>query len=311
MEFSLLLAEQVLIMFLLLLAGMILYWCKIIKDDGVKQLTDMLLYLVAPFLILQAYQMDYDAEIAKNMLLGFLLSAGSIVLSIFLSALMKWKGNPATIPTERFALVFTNCGFMGIPLVSAVFGKTGIVYCTTYLTMFNLFVWTYGLALMKGKDTEKHSLKERIKPFCTPTMFCIVLGTGMYFLRLRFPGPVEEAVSYIASMNTPLAMVVSGIYIARSGILKALKNPRLYAGMAVKCFAVPLLVLLVLCFLPLDETLRMTILIASACPTAANSMLFAGRFGGDEKAASHLFALTTMVSVFSMPAVVYLATFLM
>ena len=78
--------------------------------------------------------------------------------------------------------------------------------------------------------------------------------------------------------------------------------------MAVKCFLVPLAVLFVLYFLPLDTTLRMTILIAAACPTAANAMLFAGRFGGDEKLASHMFALTTLVSILSIPAVIYAAT---
>lgn len=310
MEFSLLLGKQVLIMFLLLLTGMIVYWCRLIRDDGVKQLTDLLLYVVAPLLILMSYQMDYDEKIARNMLFGFLLSAGSIVLSIFISKIMKIKGKAETIPTERFAVIFTNCGFMGIPLVSAVFGSIGIVYCTTYLTMFNLFVWTYGLVLMKGKPDKPQSWKERLKPFCTPTMFCIVLGIGLYFLKLRLPSLVNVAISHISSMNTPLAMIVAGIYIARSGLLHGLKNVRLYAGVAVKCILIPFAVLLVFCFLPLDNELRMTILIASACPTATNSMLFAGKFGGDEKAASHLFALTTLLSVVTMPAVVYVATFL-
>lgn len=307
MEFSMILAQQVLVMFLLLLAGMILYRCQNVRDNAVGQLTNMVLYLVAPFLILKTYQMEYDPQLTKNLLLGFLLSALSIGIGIVISMIMRWRGNPLQVPTERFTIIFTNCGFMGIPLVSAVFGDMGVVYCTTYLTMFNLLVWTYGLVLMKGKD-KKAPLLTRLKPFLTPTMVCIVLGIGMYFLQLRLPKPVEEAVTYIASMNTPLAMLVSGMYIVRSGVLSSLKNSRLYLAMLVKCFLVPLAVLAVLYVLPLDNTLRMTILIASACPTAANSILFADRFGGDERFASHMFALSTLVSIVSIPAVIFLAT---
>jgi repressor LexA len=71
---------------------------------------------------------------------------------------------------------------MGIPLISSVFGDMGVFYGTTYLTIFNFMIWTYGLALMQGKQTEKRPLKERLRPFCSPTMICIAIGVGMYYL---------------------------------------------------------------------------------------------------------------------------------
>lgn len=309
MEFAMILADQVLVMFLLLLSGIVLYKIKMIQDDGAKQMTNVLLYLVAPFLIVDTYQMEYDPAIAQNMLYGFGLSILSILIGILVSLFAKIKGKSNVIPTERFAIVFTNCGFMGVPLVSAVFGSMGVLYCTTYLTMFNLFVWTYGLVLIQGKNRaeKKKNLFEFIKPFINPTMICIVLGIAMFFLRLRLPSPVGKAVSFLASMNTPLAMIISGVYIARSGLLSALKIPRIYLITILKCFIVPLVTLLVFQFLPLDTTLRTTILISSACPTAANTILFAGKFGGDEKRASHLFALTTLTSILSMPLIMLIS----
>lgn len=308
MEFSIILAKQVFTMFLLLLVGGILYKRNIIRDEGAKQLTDMLLYLIMPFLILDTYQIDYNPELTKNMLLGFLFSIFSIVIGILLSNWVKIKGKKEQITTERFAIIFTNCGFMGIPLIEAVFGNMGVFYSTTYLTIFNLMIWTYGLALMRGKQTGTRSLTERIKPFCSPTMICIALGIGMYFLRISFPEPVEKAVSYVASMNTPIAMIIAGINIVKSNLWSGLKRPRLYVTMLLKCFVVPLATLVFLVFLPVDTTLRMTILIASACPTAANSIMFAGKYNGDEKVASHMFALTTLCSIISIPAVIYIGT---
>ena len=117
MEFSLILAEQVLVMFLLLLAGGILYKCRIVKEEGLKQMTDVLLYLVMPFLILDTYQIDYNAELTWNMLLGFALSVGCIGLSIFLTQVLRFGAKKEQLTTERFTVIFTNCGFMGIPLM--------------------------------------------------------------------------------------------------------------------------------------------------------------------------------------------------
>lgn len=307
MELAGILANQVIVMFLLLASGMILYKIKMITDEGNRQLTGVVLYVVAPLLILNTYSMEYDAALTKNMLLGFGLSAASIVLAIIVSNILRLGGKKESLPTERFMVVFTNCGFMGIPLAEAVFGSIGVVYCTTYLTMFNLFVWTYGLMLMRGKDGGKKTLAARIKPFLTPTMFCIALGLLIYFFRIPLPRQVKSAVGYIASMNTPLAMLISGVYIAKSDIFGALRRGRVYVVSAVKCILVPLAAVFLLTPLPFDGELKTTILILAACPSAANGMLFANRFGGDEKMASNVFTLTTLASVFCIPLFILLS----
>lgn len=304
MELAGILANQVAVMFLLLATGMLLYKIKMITDEGNRQIAGVVLYVVAPLLILDTYSMEYDATITKNMFLGFLLSAISIIIGIVISYVLKWKSKEESYSTERFTVIFTNCGFMGIPLAQAVFGDIGVIYCTTYITMFNLFVWTYGLYLMRGKSTEKRSLKEKLMPFLTPTMFCIVIGLLVYFLQIPLPKQVKSAVSYISSMNTPLAMIVSGIYIAQGDLLGALRKGRVYAVSAMKCLAVPFFMIFVLMFLPFDEKLKTTILILSACPSGANGMLFANRFGGDTKTASNVFTVTTIASIACIPLMV-------
>lgn len=307
MELAGILANQVIVMFLLLATGMLLYKIKMITDEGNRQMAGVVLYVVAPLLILDTYSMEYDATITKNMLWGFLLSAISITIGILVSYALMPGSKKESFPTERFTVIFTNCGFMGIPLAEAVFGAIGVIYCTTYITMFNLFVWTYGLALMRGKSSEKRSFKERIKPFLTPTMFCIVIGLLVYFLQIPMPKQLKSAVGYISSMNTPLAMIVSGIYIAQGDLLGALKKGRVYIVSAMKCLVVPFFMIFVLLFLPFDEKLKTTILILSACPSGANGMLFANRFGGDAKTASNVFTVTTIISILCIPFMVVLS----
>ena len=304
MELAGILTNQVVVMFLLLATGMLLYKIGMINDEGNRQMAGVVLYVVAPLLILDTYSMEYDATITKNMLLGFVLSAISIIIGIIVSYALKIGSKKESFSTERFTVIFTNCGFMGIPLAQAVFGDIGVIYCTTYITMFNLFVWTYGLALMRGKSKEKRSVAEKLKPFLTPTMFCIVIGLLVYFLRIPLPQQLKSAVGYISSMNTPLAMIVSGIYIAQGDLFGALKKGRVYVVSAMKCLAVPFFMIFVLMFLPFDEKLKTTILILSACPSGANGMLFANRFGGDAKTASNVFTVTTIASILCIPCMV-------
>lgn len=310
MEYALILANQVLIMFLLIIIGYVLYKIKFISGETNSQLTNIVLYVVIPAMILNTYQMDYNPKEARNMLLGFLLSFVSIVIAIFISKILHIKSESHSLATERFCIIFTNCGFMAIPLMSALFGSIGVFYVNTYLTVFNFLVWTYGVVLMQQKKQEKKkkSFQEMMKPFLTPTMFSIFLGILMYFLQIKFPAPVVKAIDYVAGMNTPLAMIVSGVYIAQSDLLGALKRGRVYFSALIKAFVVPLAVLVIFYFLPLDETLEITILIAAACPTAANSMLFANRFDGDVERASNIFTISTLLSVISLPLIILLAT---
>lgn len=310
MGLSILLCKQVLVMFLLLLTGYVLYKKKIVNDDGKRQITNIVLYVVTPCLIISTYQMDYDNETAKNILLGLIMSAAGIILSIIVANIVRIRAKKEALATERFAMTFSNCGFMGIPLINAVFAEIGVLYCTTYVTMFNIFCWTYGVMLMDSKkEKRKKSFAEKIKPLCTTTIFAIIIGLVMYFCKIKLPNTVNTTVDYIASMNTPLAMIVSGIYIAQSDIFAAFKKIRVYFLSFVKCMVIPLLYMLCIIPLPLDYTLRMSILICMSCPTAANTMLFANRFGGDEKQASYVFTLTTLASVVTIPLVVFIAGF--
>ncbi len=307
MEYAKILVNQVFIMFLLIMLGFILYKIKLISNQTNQQLTGIVLFVVIPAMIVDSYQIDFEANEAKNMLLGFVLSLISILIAILISHVLRIGADQKKLVTERFSVIFTNCGFMGIPLVYAIFGKLGVFYCNTYLTMFNLILWTYGVTLMKNRSGEKRNVRQVMKSFLSPTIICIALGLTMYFLKIKLPQPVAKATEYIASMNTPLAMIVSGVYIAQSNLLASIKKLRLYYVTLIKSFVIPLIVLAIFAFLPLDHTLLMTILVAAACPTASTAMLFANNYKQDVERASNLFTICTVFSIISIPIVILIA----
>lgn len=312
MGFAKILFNQVFIMFLLLAIGYFLFKIRFITADAANQITKIVLHVVTPAVILNTYQMDYDPALARNLLLGFGLSAAAILIAILISNFAR-IGAGRTLCIERFAVIFSNCGFMAIPLVSAIFGELGVFYTNTYITVYQVVVWTYGVMLMTGSDPHSdQSSGEAVsrklltlgKRFLTPTMISILIGLICYFFRIKFPAPVKTTTEYIASMNTPLAMLVSGMYLAQNNLLDSLKNFRAYYIVLLKCFVVPLAVLALFYFLPFDDTLLTTLLITSACPSASNCLLFAALYKQDIKTASNAFTLTTLFSIISIPLVI-------
>jgi predicted permease len=257
-------------------------------------------------LVVNAYaDVEYESRLVVNMLWTFLLAAaayGIFIAAVYL--LIRPKPGRET-EIERFSAIYSNCGFMGIPLASAILGNEGVFYTTAFLSVFFCFAWTHGIMLLTGQ----HDRKALLKKLCSPTMIGIVIGLLLFFFRIPLPDLLEKTFGYVASMNTPMAMVASGISVAQADLFHALKNPRVYYVSAVKLLIVPLL--LGLLFLPLGfipQEIRLVVLLLMAAPSAAMCTLQCQKHSMNDAYASHIFAVTTLVSMLTMPLVVKLFT---
>ena len=174
-------------------------------------------------------------------------------------------------------MIYSNCGFMGIPLVNGIFGSEGVFYITAYLTIFNLFAWTHGMIAVSGKSDKKSIIQAIISPLVIAT----VAGFLMFVCRISLPVILTSALAYIGDMNTPLAMLVAGATIAQADIPKLLKKARAYYITAIKLLLMPLAMLFIFRFFDLSRTVLLTSVLAAACPAAATVNLFALRFDKD------------------------------
>ena len=209
---------------------------------------------------------------------------------------------------EKLALVYSNCGFFGIPLVSSIFGTEGVFYLTAYLTAFNVLLWTHGLLAMG----ERFDLKTLWKKLMTPAILAVVTGVICFLLRIHLPEILTYPLGLIANMNTPLAMIVAGANLAQADLLKCLKKPRVSFLRLLVLPALSLLLLWVLHItISLDFTIAFTVFIASACPVGAVSIMFAERFGKDSSYATELFVVTTVLSLLTIPLISIPAAFLL
>lgn len=296
--------QQTIIMFIIVFIGAICYKCRLITDNGKKQLSSLVMYIVNPLLIFLAYQTDFRIDLLEGLLWTAAMAVITYIAFILLSRIIIRKKDGREFDIERFSIIYSNCGFMGTPLILGVFGTEGVVLQNGFITVFNICVWTHGIMTISGKSNKKAILNV----FKTPAIIAVTAGLICFFLQLRIPEIPVTALNHVAEMTTPLAMLVAGASIAGSNVLKALKNPRIYLVTLLKLIVFPLIALIFIYFIPAPETAKLITLIEIACPTATIGMMFAITFEKNAEYCSQIFAITTLLSMFTLPLIIQIGT---
>ncbi len=295
--------RQTIIMLMLIFTGVICSKTKVISQETNRDLSKFVLQVVNPIVIFTSYQMEYREELVRNLLITFALSVFAFVIMIGAAYIFVRKKADREADIERFSTIYSNCGFMGIPLMHALFGDEGVFYLTAFITVFNLIVWTHGIILISGE----RDMKRVAKVFYSPTIIAIVLGIITFFAQIKIPSVPMAALDFIADMNTPMAMLVSGVTIAGTNVIKLVRKPRVYYISFLKLLAVPAILVAVMSFLSVDERVKMTVIVAASAPPAAMCTLQCIRYNRNSIYASEIFAAGTILSVATLPIVVKMA----
>lgn len=302
MELAATVAVQVCIMFLLIVLGFIIKKCKLITQEGSKQLSDILLIFVTPCVVIKAYQVDFELGLASGLLTAFIAAAVINVVSILVSKLIFGRDRTPRGQIDQYCAAYSNCGFMAIPLLEAVLGAGGVFYGSAYLAVFNILNWTHGIYLYT-QDKKSLSLK---KILINPGVIGVVIGLALFFARIRLPGVLYTAVDYMSGLNTPLAMLLLGVFLADVNFATALKNGRLYLVSLVRLVLVPVIGILLLKLPFVGAAVAVAVVIPAACPSATAAALFAAKYDLDAGYASEIVALNTLMSIVTIPLIVAL-----
>lgn len=294
-------------MFILLLMGVMSYKGGLLDEGTGKKLSNFLLMAVSPCLIIHSYQIEYRPELLRGLMLCLLFSAISLALDVVIAQAAIRPGSGPDAAIDRMGIIYSNCGFIGIPLIQGVLGKEGVFYVTAYLTMFNILIWTHGVSLMQKGS----SLRENLKNLNTPTIYAIILGLLLFFLQIRIPDILLNPIASIGSMNTPLAMLIAGVSLAQSNLLQSLKSRRTYFISLMKLIVIPLATLLMLVLLNAERNTAFVVFICAACPTGAMTTMFALKYNRNARYASETFCTTTFFSIITMPVLTFLAGILL
>ena len=294
------LLQQTIIMFALMLLGLLLSRRGMITEQGSRDLSNVLLYAVIPCVILRSYMSEFSTEKLRAMGLSALIAVIAFAASIAVAYLTC--GTRHRI--ENFAVAFGNAGFIGIPLVTAVFGPGAAFYVVSFSTFANLLQWTYGIVIISGK---KETMNLRMV-FVNPVFISMVIGIALFVLQPTLPTVVTGTIGYIADGNTVLAMIILGYYLSKVQLRGLFADVRLYLFSALRLLVVPAVTILV--FLPFPFArgeITLITLIAAATPIASSTAIFAQKFDQDYRRAVSYVCLSTILSVATLPLVMLFA----
>ncbi len=296
--------DQVLVLMIILIVGVVAGKAGIIADGVSKKLSELLLYVTAPMLVLGAFFFEYSAEKMRNGLLVFLMASAFFLITIVLSLFIYRKSNARIKPIMRFTAVFSNCGFMGLPMMKVLYGMDGVFLGSFYIVAFYLFIWTFGITMfseIKGREEIKSTMK---KALLNPAMIAVYVGVIIFVFRIPVPGVVKEAAGYIGDMTMPLSMLIIGSLVSsvKFGIL--LNDIKAYYASAVRLVLMPLIAYCIFRFAGMPSLPVAIVVTALAMPIAANTTIFAELFDKDALFASKAVILSTVFSIITIPLIV-------
>ena len=305
------LMQQVAVIFLLMGIGIILKKKKIISMEAAGMVSNLVIMIVIPSVIVQAFQRDLEKEMLTSMGTAFLLA---VLFHIMAVVFTKWLPRPRDdnqYPVERLLAICSNCGFMGIPLMTAVMGDVGTLYAAIYVAAFNLYLWSHGVMILR--KTRKISAKEL---FGTPGMIGVGVGLSLFFLQLRLPALFAITLNYLAAMNTPLPTIITGVFLADLSFKEALSNRHVYIATALRLLILPFLfialiwIMRVPAWFPNAAMPALAMVICSCCSGAITTAMMPARYGGDATHGAALVAVSTIFSILTIPVVATVAQWL-
>ncbi len=295
-------------LFLLIAAGFILVKCRQMPAGGASILAKLENTVLIPALVLRTFVENFTTERLGNswtlFLSAFVLCFISMGVSLLLSRLCTKDGYLRRIYT--YGLTFSNFGFMGNAVVSALFPDIFFEYLIFTLPLWTMiYLWGVPALLLRDEGVQQ-SFAKRLKAFLNPMFIAMVLGMLIGLADIKLPSFVSGAVSSAADCMSPVAMLLTGITVAATPLKKMLSVGSVYAVTAIRLLLMPLVFIGLCCFFDFSDTFIICATSALAMPLGLNTIVIPSAYGRDTSAAagmaivSHLLACGTIPVIFAL-----------
>ncbi len=306
-----LVATQVGILFALMAAGACSRWFKLVDEASIKGMVNILVLVVTPCLIMDVFQRPFEPALLNQLLLAALIV---VVLHIIMIAVANWvvPGKSARRTSVlKLSMVLSNAGFMGIPLEQAVFGAEGVFFGVVYVAVFNLVIWSWGYRTMRGpgRPGDANSGTNWRVTLINPGTLGLVLGLPLFLSSYTLPSVLHEPVAMLADLNTPLAMLIIGYYLAGMHVKAVLRDPGAYLAAFVRLVGVPLALIGFFWLIRerVNPIMALAMITSASAPSAAMTTMFAAQYHRDVDLSVGLASGTTLLSIVTMPLLIALA----
>lgn len=295
---SLVVLEQMVMIFILILTGFVLYKKKMISDSASKDLSALVVNVCSPGLIIVSMFNDLSQIPRENVIFVGIIGVIFYLFLIFFGYFLVWVLKVPEYLKNAYVLmtVFGNTGFIGIPVALAIIGPESMVYVIVFNFLFNLTIFTFGIMLLK-KDTQGN--KQSWKDYLSPGLIACIAAFGIYWFQIRLPEEIETLAGYYGNACTLLSMIVIGISLAGMKVKDMLRNRRLLIFVFIRFIALPILLALALRSVLPDLLTRAVVILMAALPVGNFPAMLCEQYGRDPKPIAEGIVVTTILSVFT------------
>lgn len=291
---------NVISLFLIILVGVYGVKRKIITDEIQKGLTNMLMNITLPFLIITSFSLEFDENMKSNILKAFLYSFICFIITATVSyILLIVINNKEKKNILQFVNVFSNCGFVGFPIISSIYGAEGVVYTAIFNVFFNIFLWTYGVMLY----SDNFKIKDIKKVLTSPGIVAVYIGLPLLLFNIQLPGALYKSFKLVGDITTPLSMIIIGCVLTKVKIKEAFMDLTVYYGTFIRLILIPLGTILFAKIIKDDSILINTIIVLQSMPAATMTSIMAESYSKEGNYAAIMVFVTTLFSVVSFPII--------
>lgn len=300
--------NQLLVLFSLMIVGYFLDKLKIIDQHTNKKLSSFVVNVSTPALIIAGMA---DPTLSGTSINLFEILSISILSYVFLFLLTFFVPQLIKVPKSeygiyKFMIMFSNVGFMGYPVITAIYGTEGIIYASIFNLPFNLLAFSLGVYFVSSHSEEK--MKFNWKLFVNAGVVSVFIGLFFFITKIPLPMFVGDTITMVGDLTTPLAMLVIGASLANISIKAVFGNFRIYLFSFFKLIVFPIVLWLIFKQFPIDELLLGIAVVIVGMPVAANAVMLSKEYNGNEVVASEGVFMTTLFCILTIPLLVFILT---
>ena len=305
MHISLLLMNQIIQLFIMIFMGFIIVKAKLLKAEDSKILSVIVLYLVIPCVIINAFQVDYTPQTVKGLLIAL---AGSVMTQVILLIVVSILGRVFHLnEVEVASIYYSNSGNLIVPIVTFILGKEWVLYGWVFMSVQLVFIWTHCKKIISRESTYDWK-----KIVLNINMISIAIGIILFLTRIHLPAIINNTLSAVGSMIGPASMIVTGMLFAGMDFKQIFANKRVYFVSFLRLIIVPVIALfLIKCsqlstFSSNGNKLMMIVFLAIITPSASTVTQMCQVYGNNSQYASAINVVTTLLAIVTMPLMVML-----
>lgn len=299
-----LLLQQMIVLFILMGVGFLCYKTGMITDEVSKKLSAIVVNIANPALVLTGCMGEGKIEGRELLLTAGLVAAvyiALVILAMLLPALLRVEKKSRG--TYQAMTIFSNIGFMGFPVVSALYGSSAVLYASLFTIPYNILIYTFGVSAMAAGEKSDWKESFSFKRIFNVGVIACIITIFVYLLQIPVPEFLKLTVTHLSNLTAPLSMMVIGSSLATINIRKLFTDGRLLLFSALKLLVIPILGMMLISQFVNDDIICGVCMVMLATPVGSMTAMLAQQYEGDYEMASKGVALTTILSVVTMPVV--------